>query len=77
MIEPKMSKQIRLQYEDEFWFTIENVNVDDGYPGLSISYWENKSGLEVRQSYITMDLALIPNLVEAIQEMKPQQQENN
>jgi hypothetical protein len=76
MTQPKTCKYISIQNEDGYWYTVDNKHID-GHPSLTISYWEERGGIEMRMNGISMDLSLIPNLVEAIQEMKPQQEEDN
>ena len=48
-----INTQIRIQDDTNFWLTVEDINVDVGCVGLTISYWESdKSGNDKRINHI-------------------------
>jgi hypothetical protein len=36
----EISTQIRIQQHKDFWYTVEDTNIDIGFDGCTISYWE-------------------------------------
>ena len=40
MNKPEISTQIRIQNDPDYWHTVEDVDLDVGCNGLTISYWE-------------------------------------
>ncbi len=32
--------QVRIQQHKDFWYTVEDTNIDIGFDGCTISYWE-------------------------------------
>lgn len=35
-----ITHQIRIQQHQDFWYTVEDTNIDIGFGGCTISYWE-------------------------------------
>jgi hypothetical protein len=35
--------QVRIQQHKDFWYTVEDTNIDIGFDGCTISYWEGKN----------------------------------
>jgi hypothetical protein len=51
----EISTQIRIQQHEDFWYTAEDTNIDIGFDGCTISYWEfRKEGGDKRVQHITM-----------------------
>ena len=51
-----INTQIRIQDDSEFWYTVEDMNVDVGWDGFTLSYWAfDKSGSQTRFNHITMN----------------------
>ena len=44
--------QVRIQANSVYWITVEDIYLDVGCPGLTISYWESKDGGEERIDHI-------------------------
>ena len=40
MSKPEISNQVRIQTNPDYWYTVEDVYLDLGCDGLTISYWE-------------------------------------
>ena len=36
----EITNQVRLQEHREYWWTVEDTQLDVGGPGITISYWE-------------------------------------
>jgi hypothetical protein len=36
----KIHNQVRIQQHKDFWYTVEDTNIDIGFDGCTISYWE-------------------------------------
>jgi hypothetical protein len=36
----EITNQVRIQQNKDFWYTVEDTNIDVGYDGCTISYWE-------------------------------------
>lgn len=50
-----INTQIRIQDDSDFWYTVEDMNIDVGCDGFTLAYWEyEKNGCEKRVKYITM-----------------------
>lgn len=47
--------QIRIQPQKDYWFTVEDIHLDVGCDGLTISYWEIRDGAEKRINKICID----------------------
>jgi len=52
-----INTQIRIQNDPHFWYTVEDMNIDVGCDGFTLSYWEydTKSNDDKRKNHITMD----------------------
>ena len=66
MSKPEITTQIRIQTETNYWFTVEDVYLDLGEDGLTISYWELRDGKEKRANYICIDESLALTLADTI-----------
>ena len=66
MSKPEITTQIRIQSERDYWFTVEDVYLDLGSDGLTISYWELRDGEEKRANYICIDESLALTLADSI-----------
>lgn len=54
----EITNQVRIQQHQDFWYTVEDTNIDVGCDGCTISYWELPSGTntnEKRVQHITMN----------------------
>ena len=69
MSKPEITTQIRIQTETDYWFTVEDVYLDLGEDGLTISYWELRDGKEKRANYICIDGSLALTLVDSIYQL--------
>lgn len=36
----EITQQVRIQQHKDFWYTVEDTNIDIGFDGCTISYWE-------------------------------------
>ena len=36
----EITNQVRIQEHEEFWYTVEDIHLDVGCDGYTISYWE-------------------------------------
>ena len=36
----EITNQVRIQEHEDFWYTVEDTNIDVGIEGCTISYWE-------------------------------------
>ena len=36
----EITNQVRIQQHEDFWYTVEDTNLDVGCDGCTISYWE-------------------------------------
>jgi hypothetical protein len=62
-----INNQIRIQDDPHFWYTVEDMNVDVGCDGLTISYWEHlKEGGEKRFSHIAISEEVALAVADAI-----------
>ncbi len=55
MNKPDITNQIRIQPDPEYWFTVEDVYLDLGCDGLTISYWDCMCDKESRVKYICIE----------------------
>ena len=39
----EITNQVRIQQHKDFWYTVEDTNIDIGFDGCTISYWEGKN----------------------------------
>lgn len=39
----EITQQVRIQQHKDFWYTVEDTNIDIGFDGCTISYWEGKN----------------------------------
>jgi len=52
----KITNQIRIQQNEDFWYTVEDTHLDVGCDGCTISYWEFlKDTGDKRIQHICMD----------------------
>jgi hypothetical protein len=52
----EISTQIRIQQHKDFWYTVEDTNIDIGFDGCTISYWEFvKDTSDKRVQHICME----------------------
>lgn len=52
----KITNQIRIQQNKDFWYTVEDTHLDVGCDGCTISYWEFlKDTGDKRIQHICMD----------------------
>ena len=52
MSKPDIRHQIRIQAHPGYWLTVEDIYLDVGCDGLTISYWEDCDGAEKRIDHI-------------------------
>lgn len=50
-----INTQIRIQNDSDFWYTVEDMNVDVGCDGFTLSYWQFEKGDAKRFNHITMN----------------------
>jgi len=50
-----INTQIRIQDDSDFWYTVEDMNIEVGCEGFTLSYWEPHKEGDKRFKYITMD----------------------
>ena len=53
-----INTQIRIQDDSNFWYTVEDMNIDVGCNGFTLSYWElRKESVfnDKRSNHITMN----------------------
>ncbi len=66
-MEVTTSTQIRIQMHQDYWYTVEDTNIEIGYDGCTISYWEKDSEEDgTRIQYITMEKEEALALADAI-----------
>jgi hypothetical protein len=41
----ELTNQVRIQQNQDFWYTVEDTHLDVGCDGCTISYWELPSGV--------------------------------
>ncbi len=52
----EITNQVRIQQHSDFWYTVEDTNIDIGFDGCTISYWEfRKEEGDKRVQHITME----------------------
>ena len=51
----EITNQVRIQEHEDFWYTVEDTNLDVGCDGCTISYWFQNETNEKRDSYICMN----------------------
>ena len=66
MSKPEIYTQIRIQSETDYWFIVEDVYLDVGGDGLTISYWALRDGKEERTIHICVDGSLALPVADAI-----------
>ena len=66
MSKPAITNQIRIQSERDYWFTVEDVYLDLGCDGLTISYWSLRDGKEERAIYVCIDESAVLPVADAI-----------
>ena len=51
-----INTQIRIQDDKNYWYTVEDMNIDVGFDGFTLSYWEFDNSLYgKRLKHITMN----------------------
>jgi hypothetical protein len=66
-MEVTTSTQIRIQKHQDYWYTAEDTNIEIGYDGCTISYWEfSKEQGDKRVQHITMEKEEALALADAI-----------
>jgi hypothetical protein len=60
---------IRLQYDPDFYYQVENLNIDMADDGVTLSYHEKRDGNFVRLSYFAMDEKIAKEIAKAILEL--------
>jgi hypothetical protein len=66
-MEVTTSTQIRIQKHQTYWYTVEDNNIEIGFDGCTISYWEEDGdGSDKRVQYITMEKEEALALADAI-----------
>ena len=66
MSKPQVTTQIRIQSENYYWFTVEDIYLDVGCSGLTVSYWEERDGRGERITQISIDEKSALPLADAI-----------
>ena len=66
MSKPEITNQVRIQPDSEYWFTVEDFNLEVGCEGLTISYWEIRDGEEKRKEYICVETDAALSVADAI-----------
>ena len=62
-----INTKITIQNQSSFWYTVEDTNIEIGYDGCTISYWEKDSVEDdTRIQYITMEKEEALALADAI-----------
>ena len=62
-----ITTQIRIQNHADYWYTAEDLNVDLGCEGFTVSYWEIRKGEgDKRVNFIAMDKEEALALADAI-----------
>jgi hypothetical protein len=52
----EITNQVRIQQDQDFWYTVEDIHLDVGCPGCTISYWEiRKDTGDTRIQHICMN----------------------
>lgn len=51
----QITTQIKIQLYSDFWYTVEDVNIDVGCDGCTISHWEYVDTQNKRVNHICVD----------------------
>ena len=52
----EITNQVRIQEYPNYWYTAENTNIDIGYGGCTVSYWEFQKDVgDKRVTHICMN----------------------
>jgi hypothetical protein len=54
----EITQQVRIQQHKGFWYTVEDTNIDIGFDGCTISYWEGTNAViadDKRVQHICME----------------------
>jgi hypothetical protein len=63
----EISTQIRIQANQDFWYTAEDIHIDVGCSGFTVSYWEyHKETGDKRHQYVCMSKEEALALADAI-----------
>ena len=74
-MKPDISTLIRIQPDPHYWYSTEDVYLDLGQDGLTISYWERDQGKDKRQNYICVEKESALAIADAIYKLF--KEENN
>ena len=66
MSKPEITHQIRIQPDRHYWFTVENIYLDVGGDGLTISCWHCNDGEEKRDKYVCINKDAALDVADAI-----------
>jgi len=63
----EITQQVRIQQHKDFWYTVEDTNIDIGFDGCTISYWEFvKDTGDKRVQHICMEKEEVLAVADAI-----------
>lgn len=64
--------EIYPEYSDgEYFYTVEDKNIDIGVDGITISYWHMHEGQRNRAEYLSLDTNSAKAIAKAIQRLYP------
>ena len=66
MSKPEITTQIRIQSDSEYWYTVEDIYLDDGCDGLTISVWNMEDLKEERSVYVCIEKDAALSVADAI-----------
>ena len=52
MTKPDISNIVRIQPDPDYWYTVEDIYLDVGCDGLTISYWHYEKGKGERINHV-------------------------
>ena len=76
MSKPDIRYQIRIQSHPGYWLTVEDIYLDVGGPGLTISYWEDCDGAEKRIDHICISSGSALAVADAIGQLFKKEDDN-
>ena len=65
-MKPEISSQVRIQPNRHYWYTVEDLYLDVGCDGLTISCWDEEEGKEKRHNYVCIDKEAALAIADAI-----------
>ena len=79
MNKPEISTRFRIQNDPNYWFTVEDVYLDVGCDGVTISYWEASSVTkdEKRHTYMCIEKESALAVADAIYKLFKKHEEDN